>query len=495
MKLELPNDYLQEATGYYWDNIPWLVLHELCRSSIYWFLFFCQFRPHSEQKKIVDPFEAGCHRVAAKSGQGPGKSAVTSLISMAWGVEMPESKIMVTAPSMKHVRDIYLPECRKWHRQAHPHLQTFIEITKSKIVFGGDPNWLCLPVTAAGGNVVGLQGHHADNMHVIIEEASGLTPALWETVIGTASNTKSEYTPNAELCRILAVGNPNKVNTPFYDCFHTLRGDGRLDGEGGWFCVTLRADKSPTVSKENIEQIKKIYGEDSDAYRVRVLGEFPEKDARGIISMSDLEACAKSMDKTRWQVLQRGKGKQFGIDIARQGGDESTVFIRQGGSIIDMKIFPRTSVFEPADAIRWAFRRQRELGWSDDETVYVFDGSGIGQGVVHLFRDAGKRYHIFHTHGRAKNRKEYDDKLTEAFFHVSMLAKTREMALLDDGLLFSQLADRHYEMTAKDAKMKAESKKVYMKRTESNSPDRADGLVMAYYPHVGGRGKFTQGYD
>lgn len=481
--------YLEEVTGYTWDNVPWKVVYELCCSSVYWVCFFFNFKPTPQQAELLDMVDKGCLRMACKSGQGPGKTTCSTLISFYWTLRSFNTRTLLTAPSMKLCRDVFLAEARKRMMFAHPYLRRFIEVTKSKVLFGGPkfPNWMIIPVTAGATDAIGMQGQHDDNMNIIVEEASGVSRANFEALEGTASNTESEFTPDAKPCAMLVIGNPNDVGTSFHDCFTTERGDGF---EKGWACLTFNAEKSPIVNKSNIERIARKYGRDSDVYRVRVLGEFPKMDPRGIIALEDLEACTLLLkDHMR---LRDGGRKQFGIDIARQGGDETVVVIREGGAVIEWKRWVRQPDFEPADAIRWCFRRQMELGWSDDETVYIFDAGGMGQGVIHLFRDANKEYFPFHTQGRARNKREYANKLTEAFFHLASRVRARAAHIPNDGLMISQLANRHYTIQKTDTSIKAESKEDYMKRTEKTSPDRADAIIMAFYNGLGTPGQVAR---
>lgn len=65
------------------------------------------------------------------------------------------------------------------------------------------------------------------------------------------------------------VGNPTRTSGYFYDAFHK--------NKELWATFTLNAELSENVSEETIKKrAKKQYGIDSDAYRVRVLGEFPK---------------------------------------------------------------------------------------------------------------------------------------------------------------------------------------------------------------------------
>lgn len=487
-KLHVKGDPLYDATGFTWGTIPWEVMYPLITSSIYWFCFFMNFRATPQQAELIDIVESGCIRVACKSGQGPGKTSCSALIGMWWCLRHINSQVLVTAPSMKLCRDVYLKECRRRMVDAHPLLKKFILVTKSRVYFGGSnyPNWQIIPVTASATDAAGAQGQHDDNMHIIFEEASGISPTIWEAMEGTASNTKSEYTPEANQCCILAIGNPVEVGTPFYDCFYTERGDGKEDG---WRCVTFNTEDSPLVSPENIARIARKYGKDSNVYRVRVLGQFPRMADLGIISMEDLEA-ATNVDPEHARKQLEGV-KQVGIDVARQGGDETVSIFREGGLLRIMERWSKVVDFEPADAITWSFKQQRDLEWEDDETIYVVDASGMGQGLLHLFRDTQKTYVPFHNHGTPRKSRTYKNKITEAWFQVAEHLRERRISMPEDPLLMAQLADRQYKMDAKGL-IQVETKDDYRRRTDRRSPDRADAYVMAFYGKAQVTGRIAQ---
>lgn len=176
--------------------------------------------------------------------------------------------------------------------------------------------------------------------------------------------------------------------------------------------------------------------------------------------------------------------KVIAVDFARFGDDYSVIYQRKGLAIVDHAYFAKSEIDV---VVARAFEMQEELRWQDSETIYVFDADGMGQGAVHLFKNAGKRYLEFHN-GRPARRKAYHDRITEGLFHLARLVKDRKVRLPYDRMLLSELSTRQYAMTVKGA-IKAESKDEYRKRVQTGSPDRADTAVMAFYPYMAaGRG-------
>lgn len=278
----------------------------------------------------------------------------------------------------------------------------------------------------------------------------------------------------------------NTRDCAFFDCFNSQR--------HRWATLTLNAEESPIVSRENIEHMREVYGEDSDVYRIRVLGEFPHMDPNCVISSED---CERATDKRRFLECMKmhrsnggGLAKQFGIDLARFGSDESVIYRRLGNAVMpDWRTFSKV---EPGHVIEHAFKMQSEAMWSDKECWYVPDAGGMGQGVMSKLYDARKQVFEFHTQG-ASSKPDYANRMTEAWFHVADLFKKGHIYIPKDNRLIQQLSTRQYHITKK-GKLIVESKEEYKKRStdeEGASPDRADALVMAFYDQVVVRGQVS----
>lgn len=443
-------------------------LYRQTSSNIYNFCRALGFEPTPQQRQLLDAvqaakFHGGCRRIAVKSGQGPGKTTASAVVGLFCTWINLDAMTIVTAPTMRQCRDVWLKEVGRLLERADPLLRAIIKTTKTKVVFGNRAAWGIDLVTSTKDTNV--QGSHHPNMTVIAEEASGVSDAIITQYKGTLSNPDSLF---------LQIGNPNTRDCSFFKCFSTERGD--------WASFTWNAEETPEskwFSKRRNRELEEEFGRDSDVYRIRVLGEFPLQDPNCVISSDDLE---KVMDQTRLlQMSQRlrpytsggGLARQIGIDLARYGGDESTIYRRLGYSIVEWKRFPHS---EPTDVVAAAFRMQSDALWTDKDTLYVPDATGIGQGVLGTFHRAGKRVVEFHNHGKPRSQ-DYENRVTEAWFSMARIVKARGCCLPNDPTLIQQLATRQYYTSSK-GKLVLESKDDYVKRGH-DSPDRADGCVMA----------------
>lgn len=449
---------------------------EAISNDIFKFAEALRFNPTFQQRQLLEAVQAGHPRIACKSGQGPGKTTASAVVGLWRTIRNVDALTVVTAPTMKQCKDVWLVEVRRLLERADPLLTQFIKTTKTKVEIAGRPDWGVKLVTATKEE--NAQGFHDANMTVICEEASGIDRKIITQFKGTLSN------PNSLL---LLIGNPNTRDCAFFDCFSTQR--------AGWHTLSWNAEETPEsawFSRKRNREIEAEFGRDSDVYRVRVLGEFPHMDPNCVISADDIERCT---DKALLlPMVRRGYRKdkiirQFAIDFARYGGDENVMGRRTGNALVQWGFWPHT---DPNDVVATGFRWQKDAGWSDNDTDWVVDAGGIGQGVLRQFYRARKRVLEFHNGGRAMDR-DYDNKITEAWFRFAQKVRVRDCYIPADNRLIQQLSTRQY-YTTKDGKLIIESKDDYMDRG-NDSPDRADMVVMLFYDSVNAEGNFATAID
>lgn len=152
---------------------------------------------------------------------------------------------------------------------------------------------------------------------VISDEASGISPAICEAARGALSG--------GQMVRFVLIGNPNQNSGDFYDAFRDPAFNKLHISAFDIPNVKERRQVIPgLITHEWVEEMRLKYGEDSDIYRVRVLGEFPQQSTDTLISI-DLIEKAFSADRERY-----GEDEIIGLDVARFGDDESAFVYRKG---------------------------------------------------------------------------------------------------------------------------------------------------------------------
>jgi len=411
--------------------------------------------PHSQQKR----------RIAVRSGQGAGKTSLSCVVMIWRQIQHKDALGVVTAPTARQLRKVWLTEMRRMVLKAHPAIQSFIEVTKSEVIFFNRTNWVIVLVSSAKpGNAQGL---HQEHMTIMIDEMSGVPDEIITQFLGTLSNADS---------LLVGIGNPNFRSGTFYRAFNK---DKPL-----WHTWRISTEGCPIVDQENVRRLERTFGRNSDVFRIRVLGEFPLTDPNVLFDIGQLETCSEH-DIVRFAAA--SATRTFGIDLARFGNDESTIFQRSGSAITRWKRFVKR---EPADVLREALRWSHESGWTDSE--FIVDVGGLGGGAVHVLHEAGVKVTEFYFNNTASDA-QFGNRITEAYFNLSYLVKESEVAIPEDDLLIKELVERQYGYNPKN-QLIIEAKKDFKLRMDGQSPDRADGCVLAFAPStMSGTMVFRQG--
>ena len=121
----------------------------------------------------------------------------------------------------------------------------------------------------------------------------------------------------------LLIGNPTRA-TGFFWRLHMMERD-------RWFTMKVPSPTSARVTATFVEEIANRYGLDSNAYRVRVLGEFPEAGDNTLIPADLIDGAMTRdipIDPTATHI--------WGVDVARFGADASVLIKRQGNVVPEM---------------------------------------------------------------------------------------------------------------------------------------------------------------
>jgi len=436
-----------------------------------------------QQEELLDivqleswlPVEKRLKRIAVRSGQGPGKTSISVIVALWRCLRYPDALCIVTSPSMRQCKQ-WIDECSRLLKEAHPVLQKMCKTYGTKVEINGSKMWGIRTATATRPE--NLQGIHEKRLTFIADEASGVAPGIIETIKGTLSNPDALF---------LAIGNPNTSSCEFYN-FFTSQAD-------AWHRLVFNAEDTARdyphiVSPSRNKQLEWEYGRDSDQYRIRVLGEFPHEDPNNVMGLRDLTICTKTNMLGCASIKDMlPVNKAIGIDYSRFGGDESVIAQRHGLAITKFETFVKT---EPISVTDRAFAMQRDANWSDADCWFIPDAGGLGQGVMHSFHEGGKNVLEFHTQARPYDSAMFADLYSEAWWMLRNLVREHIVRLPNDARLLKQLSTRQY-YTDRKGKLKVETKDEWRKRMEvSESPDRADAIVYAFYPHIGDTGSLIQ---
>jgi hypothetical protein len=210
------------------------------------------------------------------------------------------------------------------------------------------------------------------------------------------------------------------------------------------------------------------YGEDSTVARVEVLGEFPHADDDSVIPM-ELARAAQGRDVS----LSTSDPIVWGLDVARFGGDNSALCIRQGNTVFEIKTFKSMDLMQLCGAVKNLY---------DDATAtnrpqeILIDVIGLGSGVVDRLSEQSLPVRGVNVAESPATSKNYLNLRAELWFAIKDWLAQRDCRLPYDDELVAELVAPSYKYTS-TGKIKIESKEE-MKKRGIKSPDKADALAL-----------------
>jgi hypothetical protein len=408
------------------------------------------------QEDILRALDRGERRVAVRSGHGVGKSAEAAWISTHALCCYALAKVIVTAPSGPQLWDALFAECRLWFNRLPEGLRGLFQLGVDRITAIAAPEQLFVSArTSRAESPEALQGIHAEGGIVILicDEGSAIPESVYEAGSGSMSGHN---------CVTLVFSNPTRTSGFFYDIFHRLK--------DMWFTKHVSCLDSKRVSKDYVEDMKARYGEDSNAYRVRVLGEFPIKDDATYIPL-ELVSAAMERDISE----DPGALWDWGLDVARFGTDRSVLTKRKGKVVRDApKYWRGFDTMQLTGAVKHEYdsvpvnERPREI---------LVDVIGMGAGVVDRLRELGlpvRGVNVSESPAFDPNG-QYSLLRDELWAKGKLWLEARDCKLPNDEGLY-ELAHPRFSYLS-NGKLKIESKPD-MKKRGLLSPDYADSFLL-----------------
>ena len=399
-------------------------------------------------------------RIARASGHGIGKSALIAMLCK-WGLDTcDDTRIVLTANTETQLLTKTMPEITKWAKLAIT--ADWFKPTATALIStapGHEKAWRLDAATWSINNTEAFAGLHNQGKRIIViyDEASGIDDKVWEVTLGALTDEHTEII-------WIVFGNPTKNTGKFRECFGK---DRHL-----WNAKQIDSRTVEGTNKAYLDEIIETYGEDSDIARVRVRGQFPSASSLQFIP-SDIVAAARK----RVVEADRADPLVIGVDVARFGGDSSTIYFRRGRDARSLKPIRLDKV----DTMTLASKVAEEFRLTGATMVNV-DGGGIGAGVV----DRLKQMRIPCTEVQFGSKPLGAVKLGE---HVKVSNRRTEMyaimrewlpggAIPDDDQLEQDLIGVEYSFNVRD-EIQLE-KKEHMKKRGLASPDDGDGLALTF---------------
>ncbi|UOF80849.1 terminase large subunit [Caudoviricetes sp.] len=416
--------------------------------------------PQPWQEDFLRAVARGERRISVRAGHGVGKSTACSWALIWHMVTRFPQKAVVTAPTSAQLFDALYSETKAWINKLPPALKELFEVFSDRIVLKDAPESSFISArTSSAERPEALAGVHSEHVLLVVDEASAVHEAVFEAAAGSMSGHSATT---------IMISNPTRNSGLFYKTHHVLASD--------WFRMHVSCLNSPLVSSDFVRQIKATYGEDSNAYRIRVLGEFALADDDTLIP-ADLVDSAIERDI----VPPEDEEIVYGVDVARYGTDRTALCKRRGNVVLEIKSWGGLDLMQTVGTVV----NEAKL---DNPSEICVDTIGLGSGVADRLREMGYNVvdvNVAESSAMNPNANKLRDDL---WMSVKDWLATRAVKLPKDETLRQELVAPRYSFTSL-GKIVVESKDS-MRRRGMRSPDLADALCLTFAgqaAQIGGR--------
>ena len=475
--------------------------------------------PWPKQEEIIkDVFKYKV--VAVASCNAAGKSDVASDIALTFLSLKVNSIVITTAPTWRQVKDVLWRYIRSKHKKAI-HKLTDAECNQVGLDISED--WYAIGLSTTDSEK--FFGYHADDILVIIDEASGVDEKIF---IGVDA-----VTPNVN-AHVLAIGNPTNPSGRFYQWMHdplvkrhtisvfdtpnfTANGikdvDDLLrifktpDGESAIDYLQevqkkLQMPIPALISPETVYRRYFEWGPDSPAWEALIMGQFPSQASQSLFP-TELVQMAMGMtgtdddpdsphygqsyaDINGWKIPDGAM--EYGLDMARYGDDNTVLIPRHGGWVQEPVSWGKTSLMVSADRVL------QHIDPLDPNVRVNIDDTGNGGGTTDRLRQlseesyrSGQPAHQyvlqaynFSSKMYMLNPDKFHDITSELYWNLREWFMKKQIAIPYNERLFNELIARRWRVNPSNGKIQVESKDDYKKRTGGKSPDYSDALALAF---------------
>lgn len=397
-------------------------------------------------------------RVTVRSGHKIGKSLAAACVAWWFALTRPRARVIMTSASARQVSAILWREVSRLYRSA-------------RMPLGGRPpsvdpshGW----GIEDGREIVGfstddperMAGFSGANLLFVVDEASGVDERLFEALEGNRAGG----------AKILALSNPTRIEGTFWQS-HQPGTAWRAVHLSSWDAARHTPHVPGLATLEWCEEKRREWGESDPRYRVRVLGEFPDRDVMTVMAASDVESAQRREGAMEGPL-------RIGVDVARGGADATTIAVRRGMRVIEI-ISMRTDRDDEILGRVIAEARRHRHGGGERVEVRV-DSIGVGAGLVRLLEQHtdGEVQCVPVDAGRMSESNEHEYVRDDLWFGVRDWLRAGG-SIPHDRELAQDLLSAKYGFT-RAGKIKVDSKEIIRKRI-GRSPDKADAVALAVF--------------
>ena len=409
-------------------------------------------KPYDYQAEFLTALASGERKMSVRSGHGTGKSTTASW-AMLWYVLLRfPNKVVVTAPTSGQLFDALFAELKRWINELPDQLKVLLTVKSDRVELTAAPSEAFISArTSRAETPEALAGVHSENVLLVVDEASGVPEKVFEAAAGSMSG---------HAATTILLSNPTRSSGTFFESQTRLAAT--------WWTRRWSCVESPLVSDEFVDEMRARYGEDSNAFRIRVLGEFPMADDDTIIPFHLADSAIK-----RDIEIPPDTKPIWGLDVARFGADKTALCKRYGNVVTEITSWQGLDLMQTVGRVMAEYEG---LSPSMRPSEILVDSIGVGGGVVDRLRELGAPVRGINVGEAPAMGATYMNLRAELWFKTKGWLEDRSCKLPNDDQLLAELTSIRYAFTP-GGKMKAESKDDMRKRG-LKSPDLADALCL-----------------
>jgi hypothetical protein len=406
--------------------------------------------------------------VYVRSCHDSGKTYIAARAVLWWLMAHPDDSIVLTtAPTWAQVENLLWREIQQAYGRAKIDLGGRMLTTHLDL----GPKWYAIGLST--DRPENLQGYHATNMLVIIDEADAVPTAIWNALdsVLTTANAK-----------VLAIGNPLDPASEF-----KKRHDVGLTKPQAK-CIRIAADDVLPLTDEGaypfllqrawVEDKRQRWGETSSLYMGKVLAEWPDQGSDTLIPISWLI-------RAKGREVQR-KERALGVDVARFGTNRTVRTLMAGGWMEWSKATAKEDTMQTAGRVHQDIEQYGPI-------ATAIDDSGVGGGVTDRLKQLGRVVRAINNGERPDNAERFANKGSELWWQTREAFEKDMIGFsMDDADAVEELIadlNRPKYDTDSHARIRVDKYGLARGKTEnslsdeelaSRSPDRGDSFVLAF---------------
>jgi len=437
---------------------PWLAFVEAYESDPVEFVrHVVGMEPQEWQAEALTAVANGETRLSIRSGHGVGKSATLAWLMVWYMTTRFPVKIVVTAPTEGQLFDAVFAEVKGVIAKLPTAIQNLFKVTSKHIAHKKRPDEAFISArTSSRDRPEAMAGVHAEHVMLIADEASGVPEEVFQAASGSMS-TEGAIT--------ILTGNPTRTSGLFYETHNALADT--------WWTKRVSCLDSPLVSHEFIEEKKAQHGEDSNEYRIRVLGEFPTTNEDAVIPRYLVEeAVARDVEAYG--------GIVWGLDVARMGGDKSALAKRQTNCLLEpVKFWRDKDLMELVGAVKAEYDATPN---NVQPSEILVDAIGLGAGVADRLREMGLPATAINVGESPALKGQHTRLKDQLWFDAREWFHQRQCSIPEQAALIEELTVPAVKYQS-NGKTRVESKDEIKRRgafRDRRSPDLADAFILTF---------------